>query len=71
MLQHIKFHHSSTSNIKDFKQDTNSNDDQEILDEYSDNEEDYRIKPKSKRKSMVSKVGLIRQCIFWKLLSAL
>ena len=56
MLQHIKLHHSSTSNIKDFKQDTNSNDDQEILDdEYSDNEEDYKIKPKNKRKSMVSK----------------
>ena len=53
MLQHIKLHHSSTSNIKDFKQD-NSNDDQEILDEYSDNEEDYKIKPKNKRKSMVS-----------------
>ena len=71
MLQHIKLHHSSTSNIKDFKQDTNSNDDQEILDEYSDNEEDYKIKPKNKRKSMVSKVGLIRKCIFWKLLAAL
>ena len=53
MLQHIKLQHSSTSNIKDFKQDTNSNDDQEILDEYSDNEEDYKIKPKNKRKSMV------------------
>jgi len=52
MLQHIKLHHSSTSNIKDFKQDTNSNDDKEILDEYSDNEEDYKIKPKNKRKSM-------------------
>ena len=51
MLQHIKLHHSSTSNIKD----TNSNGDQEILDEYSDNEEDYKIKPKNKRKSMVSK----------------
>ena len=71
MLQHIKFHHSSTSNIKDFKQDSNSIDDQEILDEYSDNEEDYKIKPKNKRKSMVSKVGLIRKCIFLKLLSAL
>ena len=61
MLQHIKLHHSSTSNIKDFKQDTNSNaNDQEILDEYSDNEEDYKIKPKNKRKSMVSKSDLIR-----------
>ena len=63
MLQHIKLHHSSTSNIKDFKQDTNSNDDQEILDEYTDNEEDYKIKPKNKRKSMVSKVVLIRKRI--------
>ena len=63
MLQHIKLHHSSTSNMKDFKQDTNSNDDQEILDEYSDNDEDYKIKPKNKRKSMVSKGGLIRKCI--------
>ena len=53
MLQHIKLHHSSTSIIKDFKQDTNSNGDQEILDEYFDNEEGYKVKPKNKRKSMV------------------
>ena len=58
MLQHIKLHHSSTSNIKDFKQDTNSNaNDQEILDEYSDNEEGYKIKPRNKRISLVSKGG--------------
>ena len=66
MLQHIKLHHSSISNIKDFKQDTNSNDDQEILDEYSDNEGDYKIKLKNKRKSTVSNPEV---CFFWYLVS--
>ena len=65
MLQHIKLHHSSTSNRKDFKEYTNSNDDQEIPDEYSDNEADYKSKSKNKRKSMVSKVGLIRKCTYF------